>query len=226
MSCNIIVSAFLYAFQKFTSLVDQTLFLCFTLSKGSGHYWFQFLFTDWFLENLVGDTEALGEYPNVILKWNTILQYPLLLHNGCLYRWDMLVGYTWKNPGGTGPTGMPSPGGMFPMTGLEAAAALWEQMHNNHISLPLCCYVSLPLCVSMRTTQTWPNKNSLPQETTSSSLPSTKACCTNPTLIHPHAILSIPQFTYIRRSVLHAVTPINGFVHWFFFVCVFKSRAT
>lgn len=33
---------------------------------------------------------------------------------------------TWKNPGGTGPTGMPSPGGRFPRTGLGAAAALWK----------------------------------------------------------------------------------------------------
>lgn len=31
---------------------------------------------------------------------------------------------TWKNPGGIGPPGMPSPGGMFPRTGLGAAAAL------------------------------------------------------------------------------------------------------
>lgn len=30
----------------------------------------------------------------------------------------------WKNPGGMGPPGMPSPGGMFPRTGLGAAAAL------------------------------------------------------------------------------------------------------
>ena len=34
---------------------------------------------------------------------------------------------TWKNPGGTGPTGMPSPGGMFPSTGLGAAAALCKE---------------------------------------------------------------------------------------------------
>lgn len=31
---------------------------------------------------------------------------------------------TWKKPGGIGPPGMPSPGGMPPITGLGAAAAL------------------------------------------------------------------------------------------------------
>lgn len=31
---------------------------------------------------------------------------------------------TWKKPGGMGPPGMPSPGGIPPITGLGAAAAL------------------------------------------------------------------------------------------------------
>lgn len=33
-------------------------------------------------------------------------------------------GLTWKKPGGIGPPGMPSPGGIPPITGLGAAAAL------------------------------------------------------------------------------------------------------
>lgn len=40
---------------------------------------------------------------------------------------------TWKNPGGTGPTGMPSPGGRFPRTGLGAAAALWKMQRHTLI---------------------------------------------------------------------------------------------
>lgn len=32
--------------------------------------------------------------------------------------------HTWKKPGGMGPPGMPSFGGMLPITGLGAAAAL------------------------------------------------------------------------------------------------------
>ena len=36
-------------------------------------------------------------------------------------------GLTWKKPGGIGPPGMPSPGGIPPITGLGAAAALWEE---------------------------------------------------------------------------------------------------
>ena len=35
-----------------------------------------------------------------------------------------IVVLTWKNPGGMGPPGMPSLGGMLPITGLGAAAAL------------------------------------------------------------------------------------------------------
>lgn len=35
------------------------------------------------------------------------------------------VGLTWKKPGGMGPPGIPSPGGIPPITGLGAAAALW-----------------------------------------------------------------------------------------------------
>lgn len=34
------------------------------------------------------------------------------------------VGHTWKKPGGMGPPGMASLGGMLPITGLGAAAAL------------------------------------------------------------------------------------------------------
>lgn len=33
-------------------------------------------------------------------------------------------GHTWKKPGGMGPPGMASLGGMLPITGLGAAAAL------------------------------------------------------------------------------------------------------
>lgn len=40
---------------------------------------------------------------------------------------------TWKNPGGMGPPGIPSFGGMFPSTGLGAAAALCgEQNQGKH----------------------------------------------------------------------------------------------
>lgn len=35
-------------------------------------------------------------------------------------------GRTWKKPGGMGPPGMASLGGMLPITGLGAAAALWN----------------------------------------------------------------------------------------------------
>lgn len=35
-------------------------------------------------------------------------------------------GHTWKKPGGMGPPGMASLGGMLPITGLGAAAALWK----------------------------------------------------------------------------------------------------
>ncbi len=38
---------------------------------------------------------------------------------------------TWKKPGGMGPPGMPSLGGMLPITGLGAAAALWETDREN-----------------------------------------------------------------------------------------------
>lgn len=34
------------------------------------------------------------------------------------------VSHTWKKPGGMGPPGMASFGGMLPITGLGAAAAL------------------------------------------------------------------------------------------------------
>lgn len=37
------------------------------------------------------------------------------------------AGRTWKKPGGMGPPGMASLGGMFPITGLGAAAALWNR---------------------------------------------------------------------------------------------------
>lgn len=40
---------------------------------------------------------------------------------------------TWKNPGGMGPPGMPSPGGMFPRTGLGAAAALCGHKEKGHV---------------------------------------------------------------------------------------------
>lgn len=43
------------------------------------------------------------------------------------------IGSTWKNPGGTGPTGIPSPGGMLPRTGLGAAAALWAGHRSTHM---------------------------------------------------------------------------------------------
>ena len=43
-----------------------------------------------------------------------------------LHQLMCVILHTWKNPGGTGPTGMPSPGGRFPRTGLGAAAALWR----------------------------------------------------------------------------------------------------
>lgn len=36
------------------------------------------------------------------------------------------AGRTWKKPGGMGPPGMASLGGMLPITGLGAAAALWN----------------------------------------------------------------------------------------------------
>lgn len=36
-------------------------------------------------------------------------------------------GLTWKKPGGIGPPGMPSPGGIPPITGLGAAAALYRK---------------------------------------------------------------------------------------------------
>lgn len=36
------------------------------------------------------------------------------------------AGRTWKKPGGIGPPGMASFGGMLPITGLGAAAALWN----------------------------------------------------------------------------------------------------
>lgn len=40
---------------------------------------------------------------------------------------------TWKKPGGMGPPGIPSFGGMFPSTGLGAAAALCgEQNQDRH----------------------------------------------------------------------------------------------
>lgn len=37
------------------------------------------------------------------------------------------AGRTWKKPGGMGPPGMASLGGMLPITGLGAAAALWNR---------------------------------------------------------------------------------------------------
>lgn len=37
------------------------------------------------------------------------------------------MGRTWKKPGGMGPPGMASLGGMLPITGLGAAAALWKR---------------------------------------------------------------------------------------------------
>lgn len=41
-------------------------------------------------------------------------------------RWGGAEGRTWKKPGGMGPPGMASLGGMLPITGLGAAAALWN----------------------------------------------------------------------------------------------------
>lgn len=37
---------------------------------------------------------------------------------------SVVYGLTWKKAGGIGPPGMPSPGGIPPITGLGAAAAL------------------------------------------------------------------------------------------------------
>lgn len=45
---------------------------------------------------------------------------------------------TWKKPGGMGPPGIPSFGGMFPSTGLGAAAALCrEQNQDKHVGFEL-----------------------------------------------------------------------------------------
>lgn len=45
---------------------------------------------------------------------------------------------TWKKPGGMGPPGIPSFGGMFPSTGLGAAAALCgEQNQDRHVGFEL-----------------------------------------------------------------------------------------
>lgn len=41
------------------------------------------------------------------------------------------AGRTWKKPGGMGPPGMASLGGMLPITGLGAAAALWNGKAQN-----------------------------------------------------------------------------------------------
>lgn len=43
------------------------------------------------------------------------------------------AGCTWKKPGGMGPPGMASLGGMLPITGLGAAAALWNKSTHTHL---------------------------------------------------------------------------------------------
>lgn len=47
------------------------------------------------------------------------------------------IRHTWKKPGGMGPPGMASFGGMLPITGLGAAAALWKTPPSLRICLSI-----------------------------------------------------------------------------------------
>lgn len=53
--------------------------------------------------------------------------------DGCLCKKNTLVCVcTWKNPGGTG---IPSPGGRFPLAGLGTAVALWKESLQEKLKL-------------------------------------------------------------------------------------------